>query len=328
METSKYFLKYLKYKRKWLVCTRSFEQDGGGLKKRPSPSTSATKFKLGTRKKGNDGNFWVIVNNKNGVKRWSKIKENPRASSAVMKAIYDTVIPQLKRLKYNVHVVKEKKSYQKSEQKSIAFVLPKSKKDNIQVEVSTLSDKDIFDLFGVFSHENIVNYVIRKSSKKSTFKSLSLSNKKLPENKVDLFGKEIQVWVDYDTHTGDNDKITYKTIKDTSDILESIFSFATYAERFSSNYGYDGYLIKHHPMNKSLSDFTSFMERYKKNISKNLTSSYFNIDGEDCYVYNINISYISYSYKDYHKGYEYNFSHRGGQVKITKNNFDGKNSKR
>ena len=43
-------------------------------KDRPSPSESATKFKVGTKKKGNDGNMWIIVENKNGVKRWSKNK--------------------------------------------------------------------------------------------------------------------------------------------------------------------------------------------------------------------------------------------------------------
>ena len=43
-------------------------------KDRPSPSESATTFKVGTKKKGNDGNMWIIVENKNGVRRWSKIK--------------------------------------------------------------------------------------------------------------------------------------------------------------------------------------------------------------------------------------------------------------
>ena len=43
-------------------------EDKNGVKRwkkknRPSPSDSATKFKLGT-KKGNDGNMWVIVKNK------------------------------------------------------------------------------------------------------------------------------------------------------------------------------------------------------------------------------------------------------------------------
>jgi hypothetical protein len=42
-------------------------------KKRPSPGESATLFKVGTKKKGNDGNIWVIKKNKNGVNRWSKV---------------------------------------------------------------------------------------------------------------------------------------------------------------------------------------------------------------------------------------------------------------
>jgi len=39
---------------------------------RKGPEESATKFSIGTEKKGNDGNMWVIVKNKNGVKRWAK----------------------------------------------------------------------------------------------------------------------------------------------------------------------------------------------------------------------------------------------------------------
>ena len=40
---------------------------------RPSPSQSATLFKIGTKKKGNDGNIWIIKKNKNGINRWSKV---------------------------------------------------------------------------------------------------------------------------------------------------------------------------------------------------------------------------------------------------------------
>lgn len=42
-------------------------------KNRPSPSESATLFDVGTEKIGNDGNVWIIVANKNGVKRWNKL---------------------------------------------------------------------------------------------------------------------------------------------------------------------------------------------------------------------------------------------------------------
>jgi predicted molibdopterin-dependent oxidoreductase YjgC len=40
---------------------------------RKAPSKSATLFKSGTVKKGNDGKNWVIVTNKVGVKRWQKV---------------------------------------------------------------------------------------------------------------------------------------------------------------------------------------------------------------------------------------------------------------
>ena len=43
------------------------------LRTRKGPSSSATKSSVGTKKKGNDGNMWKIVKNKNGTKRWLKV---------------------------------------------------------------------------------------------------------------------------------------------------------------------------------------------------------------------------------------------------------------
>lgn len=43
-------------------------------KLRPSPSESATLYKIGVIKTGNDGNKWIIVENKNGIKKWKKYK--------------------------------------------------------------------------------------------------------------------------------------------------------------------------------------------------------------------------------------------------------------
>ena len=48
---------------------------------RKAPSQSATLFKKGTIKKGNDGNRWVIVTNARGVQRWQKVQ----ASKKLMK---------------------------------------------------------------------------------------------------------------------------------------------------------------------------------------------------------------------------------------------------
>ena len=41
---------------------------------RKAPTESATLFKKGTIKKGNDGNKWVIVTNAQGVQRWQKVQ--------------------------------------------------------------------------------------------------------------------------------------------------------------------------------------------------------------------------------------------------------------
>jgi hypothetical protein len=42
---------------------------------RQAPYESANDFTLGTKKRGNDGNMWVIIQTKNS-KRWSKVNEN------------------------------------------------------------------------------------------------------------------------------------------------------------------------------------------------------------------------------------------------------------
>lgn len=52
-------------------------------KSRKGPSESATLFKVGTKKKGNDGNMWIIVENIKGIKRWQKTnnkKESKKGS--------------------------------------------------------------------------------------------------------------------------------------------------------------------------------------------------------------------------------------------------------
>ena len=53
---------------------------------RKGPEESATILSVGTKKKGNDGNLWVIVKNKNGVKRWNK-KTNKSKKKPLKKSI-------------------------------------------------------------------------------------------------------------------------------------------------------------------------------------------------------------------------------------------------
>jgi hypothetical protein len=47
---------------------------------RKSPIESATLFKIGTKKKGLDGNTWVITENSKKIKRWIKFKETTKKS--------------------------------------------------------------------------------------------------------------------------------------------------------------------------------------------------------------------------------------------------------
>ena len=44
---------------------------------RKAPAASATLFKPGTTKTGNDGNKWAIVVDRRGVKRWQHTKKKP-----------------------------------------------------------------------------------------------------------------------------------------------------------------------------------------------------------------------------------------------------------
>ena len=54
------------------VKTKRCRESKKKKKGRKGPDDSATKFNVGTRKRGNDGNMWEIVTNKNGTKRWKK----------------------------------------------------------------------------------------------------------------------------------------------------------------------------------------------------------------------------------------------------------------
>jgi hypothetical protein len=58
------------------------------VKARKGPTSSATKFSIGTRKKGNDGNAWVITKNKNGVKRWQRTKKSKKKSKKTTRKIF------------------------------------------------------------------------------------------------------------------------------------------------------------------------------------------------------------------------------------------------
>jgi hypothetical protein len=51
------------------------------MSERKSPSKSATLYKVGTKKTGNDGNMWIVETNKNKVKRWVLYKKVSKKTS-------------------------------------------------------------------------------------------------------------------------------------------------------------------------------------------------------------------------------------------------------
>ena len=78
---------------------------------RKGPEESATKFSVGIKKIGNDGNTWTITENKNGVKRWQKIKRKKKTRK-IFKSKKDKITSKILRAlkkKYNVTTTGNKK---------------------------------------------------------------------------------------------------------------------------------------------------------------------------------------------------------------------------
>ena len=105
------------------------------LKVRKGPPSSATKFNVGTKKKGNDGNMWKIVQNKNGTKRWLKIskvnsKTKEISNKVTTKKSTDVSIETLKQMKKKYSVLTS------GSKKDIAYGL-------WRVSGHTMTDKDL-----------------------------------------------------------------------------------------------------------------------------------------------------------------------------------------
>jgi hypothetical protein len=49
---------------------------------RQAPSESANDFSIGTKKRGNDGNMWIIIQTKTS-KRWSKVNKTKKTNNQV-----------------------------------------------------------------------------------------------------------------------------------------------------------------------------------------------------------------------------------------------------
>lgn len=83
------------------------------VKERKGPTSSATKFSIGTRKKGNDGNTWVITETKKGTQRWQITKKSKKKTTRkIFKSKKDKITSKILRAlkkKYSVTTTGNKK---------------------------------------------------------------------------------------------------------------------------------------------------------------------------------------------------------------------------
>jgi hypothetical protein len=132
------------------------------LKVRKGPASSATKFSVGTKKKGNDGNMWKIVQNKNGTKRWLKIS---KVNSKTKK-----VNSKTKKVNSKTKKVSNKVTTKKSTDVSIEVLKQMKKKYSVS---TSGSKKDIaYGLWRVSGHTmtdkdlTLISYLLPRKDQK------------------------------------------------------------------------------------------------------------------------------------------------------------------
>ncbi len=121
---------------------------------RKGPNDSATKFKVGTKKIGNDGNYWIIKKNKNGIQRW--VKDNKRKSKRKS-------IKKVKSIKSNELTIEKLRMMKKKYKVTVNGSKSEIANGLWRVRGSSLSDKDL---------ELILPY-LQKDYKKSAEKLLN-----------------------------------------------------------------------------------------------------------------------------------------------------------
>jgi hypothetical protein len=84
------------------------------MSERKGPSKSATLYEVGTKKKGNDGNTWIIEENKNGVRRWVLYKKVTKniTKNVTKKVIKNNAFSDFTKFDYSVFdVIHQYKSF-------------------------------------------------------------------------------------------------------------------------------------------------------------------------------------------------------------------------
>ena len=167
---------------------------------RPSPTKSATLYNVGTIKTGNDGNKYIIVENKNGIKKWQKHKKD-RPSPSKSATLYN--IGTIKKGNDgNKYIIVENKNGVKKWQKQKKESNKKEKLENKKESNKKITALQFYNLKIVE-----VNDFKKIASKNETYKILI--TKVIPEiNKLKIktfivplpLSNNDVFWVDYPPH--------------------------------------------------------------------------------------------------------------------------------
>ena len=198
-----------------------------GGKTRKGPSESATKYKVGTKKIGNDSNMWIIKKASNGVQHWAKIKNNSTKkikskpiNKTISKKDKDISVEKLKQLKKKYKVsVNGSKSYlanglwrvrrsaiNKSDLILILPLLNKENKKEVEKLLKNINDKPITNYKGLWkplpkpisnmSREELIKNLklFRNAWEKITRRNQDLSDERLKEESTEELRKLIKFY--------------------------------------------------------------------------------------------------------------------------------------
>lgn len=214
------------------------------MSERKGPTESATLYKIGTKKTGNDGNKWIVSENINGIKRWKIFKKISKKSSK--KTSRKTIV---------VKKATKRKSKMGKYPPLVYYDMPKIKQNNwdLWLELLTLKQKEYI-------------YKIRKS-----YDELKKININSIEVILTLSNSNIY-WGDY---AWDYAGIKYP------DMLEDDNSYLIYVYKLDKDLHLIEINIQHKISKKDKNNFLDFSKKYFNNhmvwSGKNKDSIHFDI---------------------------------------------------
>ena len=203
----------------------------GGKKLRKGPTESATKFNLGKKKLGNDGNMWIIIANASGVHRWKKIsktekkvkksKVSTKAISKKSTGVSSQIVKQMTK-KYNVTTSGTKKdiayrlwrlrgsSMTDKDLTLISYLLPRKDQKTIEGKIKVRSNNPITNYKGMWkplpkslskmSREELIRNLrlFRDAWEKITTRNQDLSNERLESETTEQLRKLLKFYYSND----------------------------------------------------------------------------------------------------------------------------------